>query len=473
MQYANSIIRLSALAFGIAGALAAGNASAEAFHLKENSVKAAGRAFAGAGSAQGDTSVVANNPAVMSTFKQTTAQTDMTLIDVSFEFKGGGYDSVGDPLTGGDGGDAGGLSPVPAMSIVKPLTGAFEGLTVGAMVSAPFGLKTEYDNGWVGRYHALKSDVRVVDLTLAASINLSDTFSVGAGLIIERADVTLSNAIDFGSAACNQAADLGLPCTIFAAIGFPGIGPQLNDGAISIEGDDTNLGWTAGANWRPSERWSIGYSHRSEVDHEISGKADFTVPGTGVSDGSSGNISGLLAALTPGQYIDTGGGAKLTLPSVDTVSVTWQATDRLALMSEYQRTDWHSLEEVRITFDNPLQADSAEDYKWEDANFYSIGGEYKFSDTLTFRAGAGRDESPISRPYRTPRMPDQDRNFYALGVTWAPGEHWEISGSYTRVQLVDTPEVELVSEGSGQGALLVGSYDGGADLYGVSAQYKF
>ena len=31
------------------------------------------------------------------------------------------------------------------MSIVAPLSGGFEGLTVGAMVSAPFGLKTEYD----------------------------------------------------------------------------------------------------------------------------------------------------------------------------------------------------------------------------------------------------------------------------------------------------------------------------------------
>ena len=472
MQFANSLVRISALAIGIAGALAVGNANAEAFHLKENSVKAEGRAMAGAGSAKGDTSVVVNNPAVMSTFDKTTAQVDGTLIDLSFRFKGDGRDSTGAPLSGGDGGNAGGLNAVPAMSIVAPLSGGFEGLTVGAMVSAPFGLKTEYDRGWVGRYHALTSDVKVVDLTLAASVNLSDTFSVGAGLIIERAEVTLSNAIDFGSAACNQAADLGLPCTIFASIGFPGLGPQLNDGAVSIEGNDTNLGWTAGVNWRPTDRWSIGYAHRSEIDHEIAGKATFDVPGSGVA-GSPGNIVGLLAALAPGQYQTGGGGAKLTLPSIDTVSVTWQATDKLALMSEYQYTDWRSLEEIRITFDNPAQADSAETYAWGEAHFYSLGGEYKFNDAFTFRAGVGRDESPVSRPYRTPRLPDTDRNFYSAGLTWAPSEHWEVSGSYTRVALVHKPEVELVSEGSGQGALLEGNFRGGADLYGISAQYKF
>jgi long-chain fatty acid transport protein len=33
-------------------------------------------------------------------------------------------------------------------------------MTVGASVGAPFGLKTEYEPGWVGRYRALTSDVK-------------------------------------------------------------------------------------------------------------------------------------------------------------------------------------------------------------------------------------------------------------------------------------------------------------------------
>ena len=34
------------------------------------------------------------------------------------------------------------------------------GTAIGAMVSAPFGLKTEYDRDWVGRYYAATSDVQ-------------------------------------------------------------------------------------------------------------------------------------------------------------------------------------------------------------------------------------------------------------------------------------------------------------------------
>ncbi len=166
MEFVSKATRISALALGIAGALACGQAQASAFQLKENSVKAQGRAMAGSASAKGDASVVVNNPAVMSTFTEKTVQADVTAIDLSFEFSGGGTAAAGSPLarplTGGNGGDAGGVTPVPAMSFILPLSDQFEYLTLGAMVSAPFGLKTEYDDGWKGRYHALNSDVKII-----------------------------------------------------------------------------------------------------------------------------------------------------------------------------------------------------------------------------------------------------------------------------------------------------------------------
>src|SRR3546814_844323 len=140
-------VQITALALGIAGSMAFSQAHAAAFLLKENSVKAQGRSMAGAASAKGDASVVANNPAVMSTFDKNTFQADVTAIDLSFKFNGGGSAAAGSPLaqplTGGNGSDAGGLNVVPAMSFIKPLSGQFEYVTLGAMISAPFGLKTE------------------------------------------------------------------------------------------------------------------------------------------------------------------------------------------------------------------------------------------------------------------------------------------------------------------------------------------
>ena len=83
MQTSSRVIHVSALALGIAGVLAFNPANASGFQIKENSVKAMGRAFAGSAAATGDTSVVANNPAAMSTFQTSAIQVDATLIDVS------------------------------------------------------------------------------------------------------------------------------------------------------------------------------------------------------------------------------------------------------------------------------------------------------------------------------------------------------------------------------------------------------
>ncbi|MGN7726881.1 OmpP1/FadL family transporter [Luteimonas sp. 22616] len=460
MQTHPRLIQISALALGIAGAMAFSQAHAAAFLLKENSVKAQGRSMAGAASAKGDASVVANNPAVMSTFDKNTFQADMTVIDLSFKFKGGGNAAAGSPLaqplTGGNGGDAGGLNAVPAMSFIAPLSGQFEYVTVGAMISAPFGLKTEYDEDWVGRYHAIKSDVKIIDLTLAASLDLSDRFSVGAGLIYEHSDVTLSNAIDFGTGICANPQTQPL-CFMPNPVTGP-YGPQKQDGKVSVNGTDNSFGWILGFNWRPTDSLSFGYSHRSEVDHEVRGTADFSVPGTAAF------------VTSTGAYVDTGAGAKLTLPSTDTFSATWDVNEKLSLMAEATLAGWDSLEEIRIEFDNPMQPDAAEDYSWKDSWFYSIGAEYKLNERWTLRGGIARDDSPLSLPHRTPRMPDQDRQWYSIGATWAASDNFDITASYSRIQLVDTPVVGIASS---SGSYISGEYDGGADNYGISAQYRF
>lgn len=454
------LVQITALALGITGAMAFSQAHAAAFLLKENSVKAQGRSMAGAASAKGDASVVANNPAVMSTFDKNTFQADVTAIDLSFQFEGGGSAAAGSPLaqplTGGAGGDAGGLNVVPAMSFIKPLSGQLEYVTLGAMISAPFGLKTEYDDTWAGRYHAIDSDVKIIDLTLAASLDLSERFSVGVGLVYEHSDVTLSNAIDFGSGICANPQTQPL-CFMPNPVTGP-YGPQKNDGKVSVNGTDNSFGWIFGMNWRPTDNLSFGYSRRSEIKHDIRGTATFDVPGT-------------AAFVTAGgAYVTGPAGAKLTLPSIDSFSATWEVNEKLALMAEANLAGWDSLKEIRIEFDNPAQPDSAEDYSWEDSWFYSIGAEYKLNERWTLRGGVARDDSPVSLPHRTPRMPDQDRMWYSLGATWAVSDSFDITASYSRIQLVDTPVVGIASS---SGSYLSGEYDGGADNYGISAQFRF
>lgn len=466
----NRTIQLTALALGIAGALAVGQAHASGFQLKENSVKAMGRAFAGSGVATGDASVVVNNPATMTSFEGTTFQADVTIIDVNAKFSGSGYAGVGlgplsAPLTGGDGGDVGEPTPVPAMSLIHKFN---NGLTVGAMVSAPFGLKTEYDEGWRGRYSSTKSEVKTVDLTLSAAYEIvPDRFSVGVGLIYERAEATLENAIDFG--------------TLMVAAGLPGSVPQGADGSVSVKGDDNGFGYILGVNWRPVDSLSIGLSHRSEIDHELRGTANFDVPASfaGAQPGLAALAANPLAPLTPAQraqlsvlgngFRDTGATAPLTTPSITSLSIAWQVNDKLALMGDYAQTDWHSVKAVDIDFDNPFQPNSSEEFDWSDTRFWSIGAEYKLSDTFTLRGGYAYDETPTTFRTRTTRLPDEDRRWYSLGLGWNVSQALEVNLAYTRIE-PDTPKIGVQDSTR---HVLFGEYSSDVNLFGLSAQYRF
>ncbi|MDQ3618072.1 MAG: outer membrane protein transport protein [Pseudomonadota bacterium] len=447
MQDVHRITRLWTLALAITGALAFGQAHASGFQLKENSVKSLGSAFAGSGVKTVDSSVVVNNPATMTRFEATTVQADVTVIDLNYVFKGSGRDALGQPLSGGRGGDAGGVTPVPALSVVHKLD---NGLALGAMVSAPFGLKTEYESGWVGRYFAQTSDVKIVDLTFSAALDINDHLSVGIGAIHSTAEVTLSKDVDFGSLLFSNPATRSLP---FAR-------PQARDGSINVEGDDTGFGWLAGVNLRPTDRLAIGLSYRSEIDYELDGDVDWTVPqDVAAVFGSSPSTRAL--------FQDGGVRADLTTPSLTTVAARYDFSERFSMMATWSGTGWSSLREVRIDFDNP-DPDGVEPFEWEDSVFASLGAEYRLNDAWTLRGGVAHDETPTSIEHRSPRLPDDDRLWYSIGATWQASNALEVSMAYARIEPKD-PKIDIAASGS----RLTGPFEGNANLFGVSAQYRF
>ena len=191
MQYASPLVRAATLAVGIAAALACGHAQAAAFQLKEHSAKGLGRAFAGSTSAEGDASVVATNPASMRLLDGRQLQADLTAISFSAEFEKFGARHVGPtgpgtgtPVSGGNGGDAGMIAPVPAAYFHLPF-GAQDNMHFGLSLTAPFGFKTEYDNDWVGRYHGIKTDLKAMDLGAAFSYDVNPYVSFGASVFVE------------------------------------------------------------------------------------------------------------------------------------------------------------------------------------------------------------------------------------------------------------------------------------------------
>ena len=445
--------RASALALAVLGALVAGQAGASGFQLREQSVKNLGKSNAGSLVGK-DASNVSLNPAAMTNLDKNTFQADITVIDLTAEFTGSGrvLGSPAAPLSGGNGGDPGDPTVVPNMAAVFPLHGALEGMTIGASVGAPFGLKTEYEPGWVGRYRALTSDVKVVDLTLSVAFKATDGVSIGAGLIYERADVTLSKAIDFGTAICAASN----PANCFNP-SYP-FKPQQLDGTFEVSGDSASLGYVVGAQIAPNDKLAIGISHRSEIKHDLEGTLDFA------------NVPALLG--NDPRFKDGDGGARLVTPSITTLSISYGFTDGFRVMADYQSTGWSSLKDVTIKRDNGTIVGS-EPFEWEDTDFVSLGAEFDISDAFTIRGGVAQDESPTNDKHRTPRLPDNDRMLYSIGATWNMSENISIDAAFQRIT-IDSPTINLpVDAAAGNTSTLVGEYDGHANLFGVSMQYRF
>lgn len=464
MKTTTRSFRATALALAVLGTLAAGQASASGFQLREQSVKNLGKSNAGSTVGK-DASNVSLNPAAMSNFDKTTIQSDITVIDLTADFTGGGnvLGSPAAPLTGGNGGDPGDPTVVPNMAIVFPLSGTFDKVTLGASVGAPFGLKTEYESGWVGRYRALTSDLKTVDLTLSIAVQPTDSLSIGAGFIYERAEATLSKAIDFGTAICAQAA-ASVPTspanTCFNpnwAL-YPLYHPQSADGTFTVEGDDTSTGWVLGMQFTPNEKFAFGMSYRSEIEHALEGTLDFQ------------GVPALLGADP--RFVDGDGGAKLTTPAVWTISMRYGFTDQFRVLADFQQTNWTSLHDITITRASGTVV-GAEPFLWKNTKFYSVGAEYDISDAFTLRAGVGSDESPTNNAARTPRLPDNDRMLYSIGASWNVSEHLSIDAAFQRIT-IDNPTINLpVDAAAGNTSTLVGEFSGHANLYGVSMQYRF
>src|ERR1700722_15393542 len=168
------------LAMGVvvatAGIAFAGEAWGSGFQLRENSASALGNAFAGAAASTEDPSIIANNPAGMIGLSGNQVSGDIGIIIPSAVFSGMGLTAARQPISGGNGGDALGAQPVPA---AYGFYDASPDLKVGLALTAPFGLQTQYQSDWVGRYQAIRSDIATININPNIAYRVSDWLSVG------------------------------------------------------------------------------------------------------------------------------------------------------------------------------------------------------------------------------------------------------------------------------------------------------
>ena len=139
------------LAGGADRAIAAGYA------VDFQSVSGAGTAYAGGAAAVSDASTIHYNPAGLTLLDGNQMIVGVHAIGPSIDFdNGGAILASGAPLSGGEGSDGGKDAAIPNLYFVW---GNDSGITFGLGINAPYGLVTQYDAGWVGRYNELTTSL--------------------------------------------------------------------------------------------------------------------------------------------------------------------------------------------------------------------------------------------------------------------------------------------------------------------------
>jgi len=432
--------QLKWLAAGVTGAVAVAVGAVAAlgagFQLRENSAAALGNAFAGAAVAE-DPSIAANNPAGMTALSGNLVSGDLSIVVPSAVFSGSGFSAVRQPIAGGNGVDAGGAQLVPA---AYGIYDASDDLRFGLALTSPFGLATQYEPGWVGRYQAVKSRLNVVNINPNVAYQLADWLSIGGGPAIQHASAELTSAIN--STAVAHFANPLLPA-----------GVVLPDGYVRVNGDSWSVGYNLGVLVQISPETRLGASYRSQISHRLDGPGYVTIPAPLSADP---------------RFHSTATQTDLKTPDIVSLAGSQRIAPNLILLAEVQWTNWSVVKNLRVQRpDGSALTDQPE--QWHGTWFGSVGATWYPDPDWTVRGGFAFDATPVSNQFRTARLPDADRYWLAAGV----GYRWTADVSFDAAYVHIFAANAAINEVSPTGDVLTGRYSGHVDLVSLSATLRF
>ena len=349
--------RIASAVSGIALALAAPQAFGSAFALAEQNAFGLGNAFAGAGAVAEDANTVWFNPAGLARLNFPQAEAALHVIIPSSKFHNANSQAAFLQPLGGTGGDAGSAAFVPNLYGSMAIN---DRIHVGIGVNAPFGLMTEYDDGWLGRYQALKSEVKTININPSISYKVTDQFWIGAGADYQHFQATLTNNTNYSAvlaqgygqlAAANQISQANAAALSVATAGL--------DTFTKVTGDDYAWGWNVGAMFsfngdanNDPGAGRIGLAYRSKLKYNVVGSVNFTNPATPILTGPLAPLQGAVNLVSAGanqtRLFNSGVTLDITLPDSASLSYYQKVNAKWDFLADVGWTGWSSIPELRI-----------------------------------------------------------------------------------------------------------------------------
>jgi len=310
----------------------------------------------------------------------------------------------------------------------------------GIGFTSPFGLGSEWDPSWAGRYLAVNTQVKVFTISPEAAYNLLDNLTVSAGLTYSFASVKITKQ------------STQRP--------FPG------DAFTSMDGkDNSEFGFNLGALYKPSDKLSFGASFHSKILYKFKG----TVSTQGASQ---------IASELPNGDVS----ANLTTPLNFTVGASYKILPELLLSADFQYIGWSSYDTLTLNFSSPKES-IANPRLYDNSYIARLGAEYSFCKDISLRAGIYFDKSPVKAEFVNPSLPESNRLGFSAGVGYMIKSNLSINAAYLFIrnkELTVTNSQEdfvtgnVVPNGTGASSYspFNGTYNAYANLFSLTLSYN-
>ncbi|HEY1058261.1 MAG TPA: outer membrane protein transport protein [Limnobacter sp.] len=411
---------------------AAGTAHAAGFALLEQNASGAGVAFAGKAAIGEDASAAWFNPASMSRIKERQFVLGAHYVDLNADFN----TTSSTPPPGrpaGAGSSFGDVGYIPNFHLVVPYN---DQINFGVSVTAPFGLKTDYDPNWAGRFQGVTSDIKSININPSMSYQVNKEWSVGAGVSAQKLDAKLTSKVNFAP--------------------FGG-----TEGLTSIEGDGWGYGFNLGVMGQITPNTRVGVAYRSSIEEDLEGNVTFS------------NVPAPVAAVFSNSDLTS----KIRLPASLAISSVTQLDPKWQLLTDATWTEWSTIQQLDFQRKNAGPGAAAltpQDYEWKNTWRFAVGGIYKYNDHVNLKAGLAYDISPVPDERRTVRLPDEDRYTLALGSQYLIDKKTtvDVAFQYVKPKSANVNRTEG-NPAAGQQNTIVGEADGHAYVLSAQLAYKF
>ncbi len=400
--------------------LSTGAAQAGALSMEGSSPSALGNAFAGSATGSHDNADMFFNPATLRHSKSTQISLGHTAADnhIDATVRSSAFsDNI--PRTGQTQASGGRTVAAPSLYVSTPLSANW---TLGASITSPIKTRTTYPEGWLGRFHALDTDIDTLNVGAQLAYRVNDTLALGLGVHHEQ----MSTAVSRNTS----------PTTY-------GV----------YRGKDHQVGFTLGLLAQPTPELQLGLGYRSARRYQLQGDVNLT-------------------SLTTGALTTVPGKVDWTMPETVTLGAAYQASPQMEWVGDVRWTRWSRVSVFRIQLIRPTGGTIEVPFPFRDSLLTSLGMNYRLNGQWLLRTGLAHEKDAVTDDMRNPRIPTGDRSWASVGVQYKVNDHASVNLAYAR-QFFKNTRSNFAANAARNSASLDASYKLSSDLFGASLVYAW